>query len=47
MRLHPLGGICSVKSETGRPDVLIVEDEFLIPMEAVDIRSAGLDVGQV
>jgi hypothetical protein len=35
-----------VKSETGRPVVLIVEDEFLIRMEAVDIRSAGLDVGQ-
>jgi two-component system, response regulator PdtaR len=45
MRLHPLGGVCIVKSETGRPIVLIVEDEFLIRMDAVDmIRSAGFDV---
>jgi two-component system, response regulator PdtaR len=32
-------------SETRRPVVLIVEDEFLIRMDAVDmIRSAGFDV---
>ena len=32
-------------SERGRPVVLIVEDEFLIRMDAVDmIRSAGFDV---
>jgi hypothetical protein len=41
-----LGGICGGRSETRRPAVLIVEDEFLIPMEAADIRTAGLDVGQ-
>jgi hypothetical protein len=35
-----------VKSETARLVVLIVEDEFLIRMEAVEIRTAGLDVGQ-
>jgi CheY-like chemotaxis protein len=34
-----------VKSETKRPVVLIVEDEFLIRMDAVDmVRSAGFDV---
>jgi hypothetical protein len=34
-------------SETKRPVVLIVEDEFLIRMDAVDmIRSAGFDVAE-
>ena len=34
-----------LKSETERPVVLIVEDEFLIRMDAVDmIRAAGFDV---
>jgi two-component system, response regulator PdtaR len=33
------------KSETKRPVVLIVEDEFLIRMDAVDmVRSAGFEV---
>jgi two-component system, response regulator PdtaR len=40
------GGNCIVAhSEVKRPVVLIVEDEFLIRMDAVDmIRSAGFDV---
>jgi CheY-like chemotaxis protein len=34
-----------VQSETKRPVVLIVEDEFLIRMDAVDmVRAAGFDV---
>jgi two-component system, response regulator PdtaR len=34
-----------MNAETGRPVVLIVEDEFLIRMDSVDaIRSAGFDV---
>jgi two-component system, response regulator PdtaR len=40
-----VGRRCSVTSEIARPVILIVEDEFLIRMDAVDmIGSAGFDV---
>jgi two-component system, response regulator PdtaR len=45
--LGPIGGRNNALAypETKRPVVLIVEDEFLIRMDAVDmIRSAGFDV---
>jgi CheY-like chemotaxis protein len=43
--LKTVGRCCAVKSEAVRPVVLIVEDDFLIRMGAVDmVQGGGFDV---